>query len=209
MPDEVSPQADAARRGQFASSYLVHAAYAQLLGLCRGLLADGDLVDSEIVALHDWLEQYADLLPEWPAQLLARRVRDVLSDGLVEPRERTDLAEFIERAAGREGTDRFDAPTSLPLDRPPPHIEYEKRAFCLTGTFVFGPRKRVSGSIEEWGGRVIGTPKKADYLIIGGTITPAWKFGSHGLKIEEAVRLRASGSQLKIVSESHWVTSLC
>jgi NAD-dependent DNA ligase len=188
---------------------MVDAAYAQLIGLCRGLLADGALVDSEIVTLHEWLRAHAEDLPEWPAQILARRVRDALSDGIIEPEERADLVQFIERAAGQEGTDRFDAPTTLPLDRPHPHIEYESRAFCLTGTFIYGPRKRVVASIEEWGGRVVGSPNQADYLVIGGTITPAWKFGTHGLKIEEAVRLRDEGRPVRIVSEAHWVTTLC
>lgn len=198
-----------ARSGRFSRAYMVDAAYAQLLGLCRGLLADGALDDAEIVTLHNWLSEHADDLPEWPAQVLARRVHNALSDGIVEPEERADLIAFIERAAGQEGTDRVDAPTTLPLDRPHPHIEYERRTFCLTGTFIYSPRKRVVESIEEWGGRVVGTPNQADYLVIGGTITPAWKFGTHGLKIEEAVRLREEGKPVKIVSEAHWVTTLC
>ncbi len=188
---------------------MVDAAYAHLIGLCRGLLADGALVDSEIVTLHDWLSIHEADLPEWPSKVLARRVRDALSDGIIEPEERADLVQFIERAAGQEGSDRFDAPTTLPLDRPFPHIVYECKGFCLTGTFIYGPRKRVEESIKEWGGQVVGSPHGADYLVIGGTITPAWKFGTHGLKIEEAVRLRDEGKQLKIVCEAHWVTTLC
>lgn len=199
---------DAARDGQYASSYMVDAAYAQLIGLCRGVLADSELRDSEIVTLNEWLTLYGPRLPEWPGQLLARRVRAVLEDGVIEPEERQDLQALLERAAGMEGGQGFDAPTTLPLTRPPPHIEYDQKRFCVTGTFVYGPRRRVEAAIEEWGGSM-SSVYKAHYLVIGGTVTPAWKYTTHGMKIEEAVQRCAAGNPLAIVSEAHWSTSLC
>jgi len=199
---------ESARDGQYASAHMIHAAYAQLIGLCRGILADEELRDSEIVTLNEWLHRYRPLLPEWPGQMLARRVRAVLEDGVIEPDERADLQRLLERAAGMEGGQGFDVPTTLPLTRPPPHIEYDQRRFCITGTFVYGPRRQVEAAIEEWGG-TISSVAKAHYLIIGSTVTPAWKFGTHGLKIEEAVERCAAGRPIAIVSEAHWSTSLC
>lgn len=200
---------EAARQGMYASSYMIDAAYAQLIGLCRGILADAELRDSEIVTLNDWLDRYGVMLPEWPGQVLARRVRAVLQDGVIEPEERADLEDFLRRAACMEGGQGLETPTTLPLTDPPPHIDYDRKRFCLTGTFVYGPRRRVEAAIEEWGGTVVKSVVRAHFLVIGGTITPAWKYGTHGLKIEEAVGLAASGLPIAIVSEAHWSTSLC
>ena len=66
---------DDARAGKFAGQYMVDAAYSQLIGLCRGVLADAELRDSEVVALDQWLRTYSELLPEWPAQALEARAR--------------------------------------------------------------------------------------------------------------------------------------
>jgi NAD-dependent DNA ligase len=200
---------DAARSGRFAGSYMIDAAYAQLIGLCRGVLADSQLNDAEIVALDQWLETYGAHLPEWPAQALVRHVKDILRDGEVDEEERQELFDFLSRATGGEGGQQFDASTTLPLTRPEPHIEYEGRRFCLTGTFVYGPRRKVSTAISEWGGTITETPGKSDYLIIGATIALAWKYCTHGRKIEDAVALRESGHRIAIVSEAHWSATLC
>jgi hypothetical protein len=187
---------------------MVDAGFAQLVGLCRGILADGVLNDSEIVTLDEWLKTYATRLPEWPCQALARHVRGILSDGIVDEAERKDLLTYLTELTG-SGSGRHDGPTALPLSDPPPHIEFTGRLFCLTGTFVFGPRRVVSATVQEQGGRVTETPGNAHYVVIGATITPAWKYGTHGLKIEEAVTARAAHGRPAIISEEHWATSLC
>jgi hypothetical protein len=186
----------------------VDARYAQLVGLCRGILADRELRDSEVVTLDQWLAEHAAALPEWPCQLLAQRVKGILADGVVEESERIELLAFLNQVTG-ESSGRSDAPTTLPLTSPPPFIEYVGRTFCLTGTFIYGSRKTVSAAIQDQGGSVVDRPGRCDYLVIGGTITAAWKYGTHGLKIEEAVAAQTGGRGPAIVAEEHWVTSLC
>lgn len=205
----MSDPQDAARSGMYASKDIETRVYAELIGLCRGVLADAHVSDREIVALHDWLRTNGSHLPEWPGKLLVRHVTDILRDGIIEEDERSDLVQFLEAAVGRDPAGMFDAPTSLPLDSPPPHILYEFKSFCLTGTFIFGPRQAVADAIMEWGGVITETPSKADYLVIGTTITPAWKHSTHGRKIERAVALQESGHPIRIVAESHWSTTLC
>jgi hypothetical protein len=199
---------DAARAGQFASTYMVDAGFAQLVGLCRGILADGKLDDAEIVTLDQWLATYGSRLPEWPCQALAKHVKLILSDGLIDDGERADLLRYLEDLTGGPAS-RPDAPTTLPLTDPAPHVEYAGRTFCLTGTFVFGPRRLVITAVQDQGGRVIENPSSADYLVIGATITPSWKYSTHGLKIEKAVTAREESGSPAIVSEEHWAASLC
>jgi len=209
MPRPDSQANEIARAGFFVQQAAIDSAYSQLIGLCRGILADGHLNDAEIVALDQWLTNYGHVLPEWPARHLTARVRDVLEDGVIEEEERTDLQLFLERAAGVEGTERFDAPTTLPLTRPAPHVEHDGRSFCLTGTFVYGPRRTVEAEIERSGGKLASGVARADFLIIGAGVSGAWKFTTHGRKIEEAVAHVDAGRNIAIVSESHWSSSLC
>ena len=193
------------RGGMFVQSQAIDAAYSQLIGLCRGVLADGHLADSEIVALDQWLSTHRHLLPQCSEIHLAERVREVLEDGVIEDHERPDLRQFVEQAAEIEGTERFDAPTTLPLTRQEPQIEFVGRRFCLTGTFVNGSRKVVAGDITKAGGAVTDSVGRADYLVIGACVSGAWKFTTHG---QEAVALVEAGRPVRIVCEAHWHSSL-
>lgn len=196
---------DAARAGRYAADKLVSAKFAELLGLCRGIIADRRVVDHEVVALGRWLGAARDRLPEWPTRLLLERLLTILADGHVDDEERVDLLAFLDEfVAGGPGL----ASTTLPFDHPEPFVEYAGNRFALTGTFVFGTRRQVATQIEEEGGEVTERVAAAHFLVVGAMITPAWKYGTHGLKIESAVAARASRGVPKIVSEEHWVTSL-
>lgn len=201
-------QSAAARGGAFAGAYMVDALYSQLVGFCRGILADGAIADAEIVSLHEWLATFGAHLPDWPCQVLARNVIAALEDGYISEDERQDLKAFVERMVGDGLGQRYDEPIGLPLDDPPPAIVHYHKTFCLTGTFIFGPRREVTSRIKDLRGRVTEEPHQADYLVIGATITPSWKYGTHGLKIEAAVERRASWPTPLIISERHWVTTL-
>lgn len=213
-PNAFDPE-EFGRGGGFANQYMVDALYAELLGLCRGVLADHQLVDEEIVALDTFLTEKSEYLPEWPCRRLAHRVKEILSDGWVDDDERAELKSYIDRMAGGQGSDDFDSATSLPLTEPPPHIEYEGHKFCLTGTFVYGRRREVSLAIERAGGVVVaGVTSSLNYLVIGATATPSWKYGKHGLKILSAVEANLALAErglplIGIVSEEHWSCSLC
>ena len=93
------------------------------------------------------------MVPAWPGRQLINRIRGVLADGVIDDEERTDLLAFLEAAVGGSGPARFDAPTSLPLTQPPPVVVYPGMCFCLTGTFVFGPRRLVEAKSQEEGGK--------------------------------------------------------
>jgi len=195
---------EAARGGRYAGGYMVDAAYAQLIGICRGVLADNRLNNDEIRAIDAWLTQHDGQLPVWPTRALAQRVKQVIADGEITDDERLDLMAFLVQLSPKpEQVTGGEAPTALPFTNPEPDVVYSDHGFCLTGTFLFGPRRHVEDAIEDRGG-TIATVAKADYLIIGATVTPAWKYGTHGLKIEGAMTRRIRSRPLVIVSEEHW-----
>ena len=98
--------------------------------------------------------------------------------------------------------------TTLPLDDPVPEVAFKGRKFCLTGNFS-GDRKDCAARIEARGGTIQTTVSgKTDYLVIGEYASPAWKQSSYGGKIEKAVKLKAAGKGVKVISEGVLLESL-
>jgi DNA polymerase III epsilon subunit-like protein len=86
-------QADApARRWQEKKSIV------ELIGLCRGLIADRVITTSEILYLSSWLED-AGLITEWPAAEIAEKVESILRDGLITSEEQEELRLLLEKLA--------------------------------------------------------------------------------------------------------------
>ncbi len=65
---------------------------AEMFGLCKGILADGAVVEDEAFALMTWAEEHEDLALAWPGNVLYRRLRKIFDDGHASQEERDDLA---------------------------------------------------------------------------------------------------------------------
>lgn len=180
----------------------------ELIGICKGIIADGNLVQSEAEFLLQWMETNQNAAHEWPANILYERIGLYLSDGVLDDVEKNDLLKLIKQITGGETLEIAQNMTStLPLDDPMPHIEFNGRVFCLTGGFTVGSRDNVAKLIEGKGGRCVKAPTlTTDYLVIGIIGSRDWIHSTHGRKIETAVTLRESGkTPISIVSEEHWI----
>jgi hypothetical protein len=182
----------------------------ELLGLCKGVLLDGVIADSELVALDEWLAANGEVAQQWPADVLYQRLRKVFDDGVIDPEERAHFKELLEQCVGPAAGDQLvDAATRLPLDQPPPEVVFGERAFSFTGKFVWGPRPHLVRAVEERGGTFHASPKKdTDYLVIGTVASRDWAQPGFGRKIETVVSGRAKGWKCRIVGEEHWVGAL-
>lgn len=181
-----------------------------LIGIASGLVADGDLNDLEIRFLATWLAEHPELATTWPGEIVYKRVREVLSDGVVTPTERDylckTLGELVGGAFSESGAAASEA-SDLPLDQ---SVEVAIRAssFCFTGEFVFGTRSACERAVQQREGRVTSVGKKLNYLVIGEMASRAWKYSAFGSKIEAAMKLKQEGVPLAIVSEQQWVRAL-
>jgi NAD-dependent DNA ligase len=187
-----------------------HRAVATLVGIAQGLLADQQLVDSEIRFLQSWLEQNEAISAIWPGSSLFATVNAILADGIVSNEERVHLIDTLQKLIGGTFDDLASAThaTELALD----HVEVidiSDKSFCLTGDFVFGPKAVCHTAIETRGGTVTSSVgKRLNYLVVGGLGSPEWKHGSFGTKIEKAMELKQSGVPLLIVHEDVWAASI-
>jgi NAD-dependent DNA ligase len=183
----------------------------EMLGLAKGILADGLVTPNEAELLARWLAAHPDAMETWPTNILASRLQRVFSDGVVSAEEQDDLKDLLsDLVGGRAGIIAGDnAATALPFDRPPPNLLFPDKTFVLTGKFAFGPRTACQRQVAVSGGRCENdVTMRTDYLVIGTFGSRDWVHTSHGRKIEKAVHYRQQGRALFIVSEDHWAASL-
>lgn len=184
----------------------------ELIGICRGILADGEVNKSEASFLLDWLERYREFEHTFPFSTLYPRIRDALSDGVFDLDEQRDLLGALSATVGGEiaapdGSNSLS--TELPFDNPCPTILYAASVFVVTGVFTYGKRRAVCYAIEARGGAVrAAVSAKTDYVIVGEVGARDWLHSSYGRKIQEAADLRQLGAMISIVPERHWAASL-
>lgn len=176
-----------------------------LLGIAQGVLCDRSLVDEEIRFLDAWLKNNEEICQQWPGDILHRKIRDVLADGIITAAERTYLIEHLKKLIGADDITLASAThvTELVFDDHPV-IQFNGATFCLTGDFVYGSREDCWARIEGEGGEISkSVTKNIHYLVVGSLGSPEWKHGSFGTKIERAMKYRNAGLALSIVRESH------
>lgn len=181
-----------------------------LLGICGGLIADGQLNDLEIKFLRTWLNEHSELASTWPGEVVMRRIESVLEDGVVSDEERTHLLTTLEQLVGGSFVETGAVPSAasdLPVDAQEV-VTVAGKSFCFTGQFLYGTRRTCEAAVTARGGSVSSVKRSLDFLVIGELSSREWKFTSFGTKIQEAVALREQGHCLKVVSEAQWVQAL-
>jgi hypothetical protein len=183
----------------------------EMLGLVKGVLADGSVSEAEARLLHEWTRAHPEAVAEFPGNRLLARLERIFADGQVSDAERLDLEDLLRQLVGGKagiiaGT---DAATTLPLNTPPPVIAFPERSFVFTGKFAFGPRSECERVVSALGGKISGTvSKRVHFLVIGTFGSRDWIHTSYGRKIQKAVEIRENGHQIGIVSEDHWAAAV-
>ena len=189
----------------------------ELIGICRGVLADGSVVQSEAEFLLNWMKANRTDCLQWPMNMLFGRVSGMLKDGLLDHSEQVELFDLLNRFTGcgplpEEVTESglvASASTTLPLDDPEPAIAFDGRSFCFTGEMCYGPRRTCEALVAELGGIVRSSvSQKLNYLIVGTIGSMAWTHSVYGRKIEAAVSLRDQGFHLALIGERHWLNEV-
>ena len=62
----------------------------ELVGLCRGLIADDKITTAEVMFLSSWLQDVG-FIAEWPASEIAQTMERILEDGVVTKEEKEEL----------------------------------------------------------------------------------------------------------------------
>ena len=125
----------------------------ELIGIARGIAADGLLNQTEVAFLHKWLVANVSISDQPVIRTLYARVRDMLSDGVLDAGEQRELLETLNAFSNRDfELGEVLKATTLPLDAPEPELVFADRHYCFTGTFSFGTRKACENAVIKRGG---------------------------------------------------------
>lgn len=177
----------------------------ELIGIARGLCADGMLNQSEVEFLQRWLAANVDIASQPVIRTLFERVNDVLADGVADREECADLFSTLSAL----GSNDFELgevlkPSTLPLCSPAPRLSFRGHSYCFTGTFSYGRRSQCEAAVTSRGAEAGSLSKRTSVLVIGAYVTDAWKHSTFGNKIIKAMAMREAGIPISIVTEAHW-----
>lgn len=183
-----------------------------LSGMLHGIMADGELSDSEIHSLQMWVDHNEYLQGCYPFDEIASLLTSVLADGKIDNDERNMLKAFfsqfidLKASANLHETEMEELRNHYSVSgicAACPEIDFQGRSFCFTGQSYKGTRKELEQVILNAGGLCKGSvSKKTDYVIVGNAGNPCWAYACYGRKIEEAVTLRKEGAKVMIINET-------
>ena len=187
----------------------IERAFAEMMGVARGIIADGVVSSDEATRLARWTRENPEIATRWPANMLARRLESIVRDGRVDARERSHLEAVLGQLAENPGWMGFSLATDLPVDRPEPAVVFESKTFVFAGEMAYGPRRACEREVVELGGTCDPTvTRRTDYLVLGGLSASEWAQEGFGTQVNEVVQLRARGAHIAIISEEHWANAL-
>lgn len=181
----------------------------ELIGLARGVCADGAINQKEAEFLETWLAANSSVSGEPLLADLYSRVSDMLADGEFDEAERKELFETLVSLSGDpiELGETLKS-SRLPLCDPEPELAFKGFRYCFTGTFSFGKRAVCEAAAMKQGALIGSLTKQTNVLVVGQYATESWKHSSMGNKILKAAEMRDKGLRIYIVSEAHWRKAL-
>ena len=183
-----------------------------LSGMIHGIMADGEISDSEIAALQSWIRTNDFLAGTYPFDEINSLLCSIMADKKVDEDERNELLAFFSNIIEfknsfnlieRDYVDLREKYSVGGICAVCPEVIIEGKNFCFTGESYRATRKELSDLIVQLGGVFKNSvSSKTDYLIVGNAGNPCWAYACYGRKIEEAVNIRKNGGKIVIVNET-------
>jgi hypothetical protein len=181
-----------------------------LLGILKGITADQDINEAEVIFLSKWLIANEDIAEVWPVPNITAKIIEILEDGIITKDECSELYQLVNQVTGNdfnETGDASDNPTQLfDTVETITHTDY---GFCFTGKFRSGTRNEIEAKASSLGAIVKKTPTISTlYVVVGSLSSRDWAYSSHGRKIELAKSMQAKGHNIFIISEDQWMAAI-
>lgn len=199
------------RAGALKQQRRVEQGLAQMVGLVRGVVADGRVTEDEAHRLSEWARANPEVAARYPANLLSRRLERIFLDGRIDGKERRRLSAMLNQLADdpQGGEIGYPLATDLPVTDPPPTIAFEGQTFVFAGEMAYGPTHACEREVLELGGMCErAVSRRTDYLVVGALAAADWSQASFGGFIDEAVQYRSRGVPIAIVTEELWADAL-
>ena len=196
----------------FRSEAIVDRQIDELIGMIKGVMADGMVHQGEVEFLLEWMSANRKVCDQWPAKAIYPRLVTALADGHMDMDEEREIMDLLLSTVGGNTAPQYGEAsnsTILPYTMPAPVITFSGAIFCFTGKFTSGSRQWCESQIVAKGGTPSSTiTKKLNYLVIGEIGSRDWMHSTHGRKIEKAIAYNDDGGAIAIVGERHWFEHL-
>lgn len=177
----------------------------ELLGLAKGMIADGLINQSEAEFLRNWLVANKETSSNPVVRTLLKRVNEMLFDNSFQKEEADELLGSLRAfSSGDIEIGELIKSSTLPLDNPVPEVLVSGQRFAFTGTFAFGSRRDCEAVVRDLGGIPDRLSQSTNYLVVGIYATDSWAHSAFGRKIEQAVEWRDCGIPISVIGETHW-----
>lgn len=168
----------------------------ELNELISSIICDGVITIDEFMELSIWLDKHFELRNNNSFSKVYAAIDDILEDGIVTTEEldslKTLLCEFLDPVSCKNCCDGV----SSICDK---HI-------CVTGDFDYGTRNEVIQLIEQSGGIIDNSVKRATNILVVGTKgSDQWKTEKYGGKVQKAMELQEKGFDIVIIKESDFI----
>ena len=116
-----------------------------LIGISKGIIADGKVNQAEAEALLSFLvESDMSWLDHPMMDRLVDRVGDMLQDGVLDDEEARELHDLLASFSGGVSTwGEISKPATLPLDDPPPSVVFDARPSCSPARSYSAPGRNA------------------------------------------------------------------
>lgn len=183
-----------------------------LMGIVTGLVSDGELNELEIRFLKMWCLENQHIADQYPANIIFRRVHEVLIDHVITQEEQEHLLTELKILTGNDFSNTGSAlPEHIEnVFDDDPLIVFKENEFVFTGRFMYGTRNACETAVLHRGGTVKNyITQDTNYLVIGTRTSPDWIAENFGRKIQKAAEMASSGDyEIAIVREVDWVMHL-
>jgi len=199
------------RARELSAQRRVEQGLAEMVGLVRGVIADGRVSEEEAQRLSEWARENPEVATRYPANLLSRRLERIFMDGRVDGGERKRLAALLtqlaENPTGFGGG--YPLATDLPITQPPPEVTFEGQTFVFGGEMAYGPIHACEREVMERGGVADRTVnRRTDYVVIGMLAANDWSQSAFGGLLDSVVQYRSRGVPMAVITEEHWTNAL-
>ncbi|MUU10883.1 MAG: NAD-dependent DNA ligase [Oscillibacter sp.] len=189
-----------------------------LSGMIHGIMADGELSDSEITTLYAWIKANDFLTGTYPFDEINSLLSVILEDKKITDDERKQLMAFFSNIIDFSASANLSEEDFVQLREKYsvsgicavcPEIVFKGKTFCFTGESYRAKRSKMAEAVRTLGGIAKSSVnRKTDYLVVGNAGNPCWAYACYGRKIEEAVQLRKEGAPVVIVNETDFWDAL-
>lgn len=182
-----------------------------MIGLIRGIVADGRVSGDEAARLSAWARDNLDISGHWPANILSRRLERIFADGRLDSKERKRLTALLGQLAENQtgAGSGFSLASDLPITLPEPEVFFEGKTFVFAGEMAYGPTRACEREVVELGGtceRAVN--RRTDYVVIGALAAVDWAQTEFGGFVDEVVQYRARGVPIAVITEERWAAAL-